>query len=81
MPEKGDEYNPASRYSSFKTFGHSGFTGTVVWADPTFDLVYVFLSNRIYPNSTNIKLIDFNIRKRIQNVIYESMWNYDKFYN
>lgn len=80
-PEKGDEYNPASRYSSFDSFGHSGFTGTVVWADPTFDLIYVFLSNRIYPESSNNKLSDFNIRKRIHDVVYESIWNYGKFYN
>ena len=80
-PEKGDEYNPASRYASFDAFGHSGFTGTVVWADPTFDLIFVFLSNRIYPDSDNGKLIEFNIRKRIHDVVYESMWNYEKFYH
>lgn len=80
-PEKGDEYNPASRYASFDSFGHSGFTGTVAWADPTFDLVFVFLSNRIYPDMGNGKLNDFNIRKRIQDVVYESIWNYEKRYN
>ena len=80
-PERGEEYNPASRYSSFEAFGHSGFTGTVAWADPTFDLVFVFLSNRNYPSSDNGKLIEFNIRKRIHDVVYESMWNYRKFYN
>ena len=80
-PEKGEDYNPASRYASFDSFGHSGFTGTVVWADPTFDLVFVFLSNRVYPNSSNGKLIDFNIRKRIHDVVYESIWNYEKIYN
>lgn len=80
-PEKGDGYNPASRYASFDAFGHSGFTGTVVWADPTFDLIFVFLSNRIYPKSSNGKLIDFNIRKRIHDVVYESIWNYGKSYN
>jgi len=80
-PETGEEYNPASRYSSFKTFGHSGFTGTVVWADPTFNLIIVFLSNRIYPDSENGKLIDFNIRERINDVVYESMWNFQKVYH
>jgi CubicO group peptidase (beta-lactamase class C family) len=80
-PEKGDEYNPASRYASFDAFGHSGFTGTVVWADPTFDLIFVFLSNRIYPDSNNGKLVEFNIRKRIHDVVYESMWNFEKFYH
>ena len=80
-PEKGDDYNPASRYASFDSFGHSGFTGTIAWADPTFNLIFVFLSNRIYPDMNNGKLIDFNIRKRIQDVVYESMWNYEKRYN
>ena len=80
-PEKGDEYNPASRYSAFDSFGHSGFTGTVTWADPTFNLVFVFLSNRIYPDIENSKLIDFNIRERIHDLVYESMWSFEKHYN
>lgn len=77
-PEKGDEYNPASRYSSFDSFGHSGFTGTVTWADPTFNLVFVFLSNRIYPSIENNKLSEFEIRKRIHDLVYESMWSFEK---
>jgi len=80
-PEKGDDYNPASRYASFKSFGHSGFTGTVVWADPTFDLIFVFLSNRVYPDSNNSKLVEFNVRERIHDVVYESIWNFEKFYH
>jgi CubicO group peptidase (beta-lactamase class C family)/beta-glucosidase-like glycosyl hydrolase len=80
-PEKRDEYNPASRYASQRSFGHMGFTGTIVWADPAFDLIYVFLSNRIYPDAGNTKLADFDIRKRIQDVVYESIWNYEKQYN
>ncbi len=68
--------SPASRYASAQSFGHSGFTGTLVWADPALDLVYVFLSNRVYPNQYNKKLIEMNIRTRIQDVIYESViWN------
>lgn len=80
-PEKRDEYNPASRYASQSSFGHLGFTGTIVWVDPAFDLIYVFLSNRIYPDAGNTKLADYNIRKRIQDVVYESIWNYEKQYN
>ena len=78
-PERSDEYNPASRYASFDSFGHSGFTGTIVWTDPTFNLVYVFLSNRIYPNDQNSKLSKLNIRKRIQDVLYESIFSYAKY--
>ena len=79
-PVTGSQRGPASYYASYKTFGHTGFTGTAVWADPEFDLIYVFLSNRIYPDATNSKLIKTNIRTRIQDLIYQSMWNYSSKY-
>lgn len=77
-PEREEEYSPASRYASHDSFGHRGFTGTIGWADPTFNLIFVFLSNRIYPDVANSKLGDFNIRERIHDVVYESMWNFEK---
>ena len=77
-PERNGEINPVSRYASASTFGHTGFTGTAVWVDPEFDLVYVFLSNRIHPEANNTKLIKSNIRTRIQDAIYDSMWSYRK---
>jgi CubicO group peptidase (beta-lactamase class C family) len=80
-PDKDNDSSSTSRYASYDTFGHSGFTGTIVWADPTFNLVFVFLSNRIYPSISNTKLIDLEIRKRIHDVVYESIWNYEKRYN
>ncbi len=80
-PESGEGYTTASRYASLGSFGHSGFTGTIAWADPTFNLVFVFLSNRIYPNIDNSKLVDFNIRERIHDVVYESMWSFEKQFN
>ena len=58
--------------ASAESFGHSGFTGTLVWADPTHDIVYVFLSNRVYPNAENRKLLDMDIRTRIHQVIYDA---------
>lgn len=71
------EWNsPTSTYASPKSFGHTGFTGTAVWVDPEFDLIYVFLSNRIYPDANNTKLIKSNIRTRIQDIIYQSIWEY-----
>ena len=48
--------NPVSDYASHKTFGHSGFTGTQMWADPENGIVYVFLSNRVYPTADNKKV-------------------------
>ncbi len=80
-PDKDDGYSPPSRYAGFNSFGHRGFTGTIAWADPTFNLVFVFLSNRIYPDMGNSKLVSLNIRKRIHDVVYESMWNFEKQYN
>lgn len=55
------------------TFGHTGFTGTCVWADPENQLIYVFLSNRVYPDATNNKLFKENIRTDIHDIIYEAM--------
>ncbi|MBD3592077.1 glycoside hydrolase family 3 N-terminal domain-containing protein [Bacteroides sp. GM023] len=56
-----------------EVYGHTGFTGTCAWVDPVNDLVYVFLSNRIYPNVTNRKLNQLHIRERIQEAIYGAM--------
>ncbi|MBL3656327.1 glycoside hydrolase family 3 N-terminal domain-containing protein [Fulvivirga sediminis] len=77
-PLMGEWNGPTSSYASAKTFGHTGFTGTAIWADPEFNLIYVFLSNRIYPDAENTKLIKNNIRTRIQDLIYESMWQYNQ---
>lgn len=70
--------SPTSRHASQLTFGHTGFTGTAAWADPEFNLIYIFLSNRIHPDADNRKLITSNIRTRIQDVIYESIFAIDQ---
>ena len=64
---------PACDCVSYLSFGHSGFTGTMVWADPDEEIVYIFLSNRTYPSSTNNELAKQNIRTNIQTVIYDSI--------
>lgn len=56
-----------------EVYGHTGFTGTCAWVDPLNELVYVFLSNRIYPDVTNRKLNQLHIRERIQGAIYDAM--------
>lgn len=56
-----------------EVYGHTGFTGTCAWVDPMNELVYVFLSNRIYPDVTNRKLNQLHIRERIQGAIYDAM--------
>ncbi len=77
-PILNDANSPTSMYASAKTFGHTGFTGTCIWVDPEFNLVYVFLSNRVHPDMNNTKLLSANIRPRIQEVIYQSIFDYCK---
>jgi CubicO group peptidase (beta-lactamase class C family) len=45
---KTSDRNSCGRAMSRATFGHTGFTGTSVWADPERDLVVVFLTNAVY---------------------------------
>lgn len=66
---------PTCGCASMKSFGHTGFTGTMAWADPEKDLVYVFLSNRTYPNADDNKLSKANTREDIQQVIYDALTN------
>ena len=65
-----------SRSASPETFGHTGFTGTCVWADPKHDLIFVFLSNRIYPNVNNRALFKEQVRERIHEVVYDALDTY-----
>lgn len=71
---------PLIKYDSIKTsvaklassnsFGHSGYTGTLVWADPDNQLLFIFLANRVYPSRTNRKIYQLNIRPRIHDLVY-----------
>ena len=54
-----------------QSYGHTGFTGTMVWVDPEYDMIYVFLSNRVYPNSSPNRLAQMNIRTQIQSELYK----------
>lgn len=73
-PEPEDkDLGPTCESASDNSFGHSGFTGTYVWADPDYELVYIFLSNRVNPDANNTKLIKLNIRTEIQQVIYDAI--------
>jgi beta-glucosidase-like glycosyl hydrolase/CubicO group peptidase (beta-lactamase class C family) len=68
-----EDVGPTCGCVSMDSFGHSGFTGTFTWADPEEDIVYVFLSNRTYPDATNRKIIKNNLRSDIQELIYQSI--------
>ena len=77
-PEKDNKIRKdpyPSLLASPETFGHTGFTGTCVWVDPANDLVYVFLSNRVYPTRNNNKLSSMGIRGKIQDALYKALLN------
>ena len=59
--------------ASPETFGHTGFTGTCIWVDPKYNLVFVFLSNRVCPEGENNLLLKLNTRGDIQEAIYKAM--------
>jgi beta-N-acetylhexosaminidase len=66
-----------SAHASPNSFGHTGFTGTAAWVDPDKEIVYIFLSNRIYPNAANNNLLKEGTRSRIQDEIYKAMISFD----
>jgi CubicO group peptidase (beta-lactamase class C family) len=69
---------PTCKSASAESFGHTGFTGTYAWADPKYNLVFIFLSNRIHPSAQNTKLIKMKVRKEIQQVIYDAVMKAEK---
>ena len=73
-PQLGAE-GPTCGCASMTSFGHTGYTGTMAWADPDAQIVYVFLSNRTFPIAGTNRLSKENIREDIQKVIYEAIQN------
>jgi CubicO group peptidase (beta-lactamase class C family) len=57
--------------ASSRSFGHSGYTGTMAWADPEYNLLFIFFSNRVYPTRLNTKLYQMDVRSRIHQIIYD----------
>jgi beta-glucosidase-like glycosyl hydrolase/CubicO group peptidase (beta-lactamase class C family) len=55
------------------SFGHTGFTGNMAWADPETGIVYVFLSNRTFPTYVENALSKEKIREDIQQVIQNAI--------
>lgn len=64
---------PTSDLATQSSYGHTGFTGTIAWADPETGINYVFLSNRVYPDAENRKLINMGTRTEIQGIIYRAV--------
>lgn len=72
--KKNEAKSPCAAEAPAEVVGHTGFTGTCAWADPKNKLIFVFLSNRIYPRPFDHKqLMRLNIRPRIQQVMYQAM--------
>jgi beta-N-acetylhexosaminidase len=76
-PEKDNATTHKEPYpclsASPQTFGHTGFTGTCIWVDPKYNLIFIFLSNRVNPVENNPLLSGLSIRGRIQETVYQSM--------
>ncbi len=72
LPSDGDS-NYISSMVSPASYGHSGYTGTLVWVDPVKELVFVFLSNRVHPSANNTKINTLKIRRKIMDVVYKSL--------
>lgn len=75
-PEKDNTTNRdpyPSTLASAQTYGHTGFTGTCVWVDPRYNILYIFLSNRVTPTRNNPRLGSMNIRGKIQDALYRGL--------
>ena len=68
-----EEEGPTCQCVSPDSFGHSGFTGTLVWADPDTGILYVFLSNKIHPDQDNPRLVEMDVRTNIQQVLHDAL--------
>ena len=68
-----EKEGPTCQCVSPLSFGHTGFTGTIAWADPETGIVYVFLSNKIHPDQDNPKLVEMNVRTQIQQVLHDAI--------
>jgi beta-N-acetylhexosaminidase len=66
-----DPRGPVCESASLSSYGHSGFTGTYTWADPENGLLYVFISNRVYPDARNTKLLRMNLRTELHQLMYD----------
>ena len=69
-PSLDNKGGPTCQGVSQDSFGHTGFTGTIAWADPETQIIYIFLSNRIHPDADNLKLLKMDVRTNIMKEIY-----------
>ncbi len=68
------ELNANKGYPSLKAFGHSGYTGTYVWVDPVYNLVYICLTNRVYPDDGKTYGVSkVNVRAQVLDRVYQEI--------
>ncbi|MCB0495020.1 MAG: serine hydrolase [Cyclobacteriaceae bacterium] len=78
-PVLGDRSNGSTAIdASERSFGHSGYTGTFAWADPENGVLFIFMSNRVYPTRNNSKLYQFNVRPTMHQAIYDAIKAYQR---
>lgn len=70
--QRNKNLNYIAKSASMNTYGHTGFTGTCFWIDPDKDLIFIFLSNRTYPQRMNKRLLSLRIRQKIHQAIYDT---------
>jgi beta-glucosidase-like glycosyl hydrolase/CubicO group peptidase (beta-lactamase class C family) len=71
-PPKGAIFTYISQFSTPKSYGHAGYTGTVAWVDPEKELIIIFLSNRVHPNDNN-RMIRQHTRRKVQDIVYQAL--------
>lgn len=69
----GERCGNAPKSATAMSYGHTGYTGIMIWNDPAYNLNYVFLSNRVYPTRDNNKISTLNVRTAIMQVVYEGL--------
>ena len=70
-PPLGENTSYVAQSASPESFGHTGFTGTFFWIDPTYDMVFIFFTNRVYPTRASNQIYRLNMRPRMHQAIYD----------
>jgi CubicO group peptidase (beta-lactamase class C family) len=68
---KSDSGSSAGKYFSKNSFGHTGYTGTSIWADPQRKLFVIFLTNRVHPTRENTKIL--KVRPQLHNAVIKCL--------
>ncbi len=72
-PNERNRYLPYAKSASNATYGHTGYTGTCVWADPDQNLLFILLTNRVHPDKRNQKIVKLNIRSAMHQIVYDAI--------